>query len=673
MWRVGVDVGGTFTDLFAWEEGSGDHRTAKVLTTKWDRAVGVLQAIEAARIPFADIEFLMHGTTTATNSLIERSYPDAAFVTTEGFRDTLEIGRQHRKHLYDPYQSKPEPLIKRRNRFAVRERMSAKGETRRPLDEEQARAVARTIAEREIQAVGIGFINSYANPAHEQRMREIIRAECPGTYVVISAETRPIFREHPRFTTTAVRACMMPVMTAYFDQLAQALEGKGFKGALLILKSNGGVMGAQNAKERPEELIESGPAGGVSYAAYLTQTTSAKNVIHTDVGGTSFDASVVEDGRGLITRSYELEWEVPISVPMLDIQSVGAGGGSIGWVDDGGSLRVGPRSAGSEPGPACYGLGGTEPTITDANLILGRLNPSLGDKFRLDVAAAEKAVDRLAEKMGLSRYATAEGMIRISSETMAQAVRGVLLARARDPRDFVLASFGGAGPMHACFVAQAMNVPKVIVPVQAGVASAFGATAMDIRHDVEAFLYAPLNDVDLDRLNELYEELEAEGRRRLAADGIPQERMILQRTAQMRYVGQTYEVDAEISAGRIDKAQLPQIAETFHEAHKREYGISSDDFPIAFVALGVTAIGKLVEPPAFDYAVDANPPEPTTRKVYFAGEWLDATVHDSRRLVPGFTLSGPSIVEYADSIAVLPPRCTGQVDGSGNMMIEIAN
>ncbi|WP_035484693.1 hydantoinase/oxoprolinase family protein [Geminicoccus roseus] len=673
MWRVGVDVGGTFTDLFAWEDGSGDHRTAKVLTTKWDRAVGVLQAIEAAGIPFAKIEFLMHGTTTATNSLIERNYPDAAFITTEGFRDTLEIGRQHRRHLYDPYQVKPEPLIKRRNRFAINERISAKGEVRRPLDEQQAEEIAGIIAERGIQAVGIGFINSYANPAHEQRVREIIRARNPDVHVVISAETRPIFREHPRFTTTAIRACMMPVMTSYFDRLAEALKERDFGGALLILKSNGGVMGAQNAKERPEELIESGPAGGVSYAAYLTQTTSSKNIIHTDVGGTSFDASIVEDGKGLITRSYELEWEVPVSVPMLDIHSVGAGGGSIGWVDDGGSLRVGPRSAGSEPGPACYRRGGTEPTITDANLILGRLHPSLGNKFELDVAAAETAMDALAAKIGLSRLETAEGMIRISCETMAQAVKGVLLARARDPRDFVLASFGGAGPMHACFVAQAMNVPRVIIPVQAGVASAFGATTMDIRHDVEAFLYASLEEVDLGQLNGLFDELEAEGRRRLAADGIPYDRMILQRTAQMRYVGQTYEVDAEIPAGTITQEHLPGIAQTFHEAHKREYGVSSDDFPIAFVALGITAIGKLVEAPSFAFAASGGTSAPAARKVYFNGEWLETAVYDSGQLTPGFVLSGPGIVEYPDSIAVIPPRCRGEVDESGNLMVEIAN
>ncbi|MBB5224278.1 N-methylhydantoinase A/oxoprolinase/acetone carboxylase beta subunit [Amaricoccus macauensis] len=468
MWRVGIDVGGTFTDLFAWSEADGSYRTAKVLTTKDDRSRGVLSSIETAGIDFGDISYLMHGTTTATNALIERNYPDAAFVTTDGFRDTIEIGRQHRKSLYDPYQTKPAPLIRRRNRFSIGERMSAGGEVRRPLDETRAAEIAREIAARGIRAVGIGFINSYANPAHEQRMREILREHAPDAHIVISAETRPVFREHGRFTTTAIRACLMPIMTEYFDRLSDALSERGFKGTLLILKSNGGVMGADNAKLRPEELIESGPAGGVAYASYLTRSTGFENIIHTDVGGTSFDVSLVEKGEGLITRDYELQWEVPVSVPMLDIHSVGAGGGSVGWVDEGGSLRVGPQSAGSEPGPACYGRGGTEPTITDANLVLGRLNPSLNDKFTLDRAAAEAAIDRLAEEIGLSRLETAEGMIKISCETMAQAVKGVVVARARDPRDFVLASFGGAGPMHATFVAQAMNIPKVVIATGGG-------------------------------------------------------------------------------------------------------------------------------------------------------------------------------------------------------------
>jgi N-methylhydantoinase A len=669
-WRVGIDVGGTFTDLFAWSEADESYKTAKVLTTK-DRSRGVIQSIEAAGLPFDQISYIMHGTTTATNSLIERTYPDAAFITTQGFRDTIEIGRQHRKALYDPYQQKPVPMIRRRNRFTIDERTSVQGKVRRPLDIEAASAIARTIAERQIESVGIGFVNSYVNPAHEEQMREIVRKHNPNTHVVISAETRPIFREHPRFTTTAIRACMMPVMTAYFDSLSAALADRGFNGTLLILKSNGGVMGPENAKLRPEELIESGPAGGVAYASYLSKTTPFRNIIHTDVGGTSFDASIVEDGRGLITHSYELEWEVPVSVPMLDIHSVGAGGGSIGWVDEGGSLRVGPRSAGSEPGPACYRRGGVEPTITDANLVLGRLDPTLSNKFELDIAAAEKAIDSLGAKVGLSRLETAEGMIRISCETMAQAVRGVVVERARDPRDFVLASFGGAGPMHACFVAQAMNIPKVIIPAQAGVASAFGATAMNVRHDLEAFHYSDLASVDVDEVNRVYDRLADSASKRLGQDGLPDSSVAVHRTAQMRYVGQTYEVDVDIPPGEIAKDQIPGIAQSFHDAHRREYGVSSDDFPIAFVSLGVVAVGALKDPPVFDFSAKAVKATPSSRKVYFDGSWLDAALHNSAHLAPGDKISGPAIVEYLDSIAVLPPATSGEVDHHGNLIVSI--
>ena len=327
----------------------------------------------------------------------------------------------------------------------------------------------------------------------------------------LSAETQPVFREHGRFATTiAIRAALIPVMEDYFNRLEESLKQSGFKGRLLILKSSGGVTGVEYAKQHPEELIESGPAGGVAYAAYLSRLMGdCPNIIHTDVGGTSFDVSIVQDGKGLITRDHEIEWEVPVIVPMLDIHSVGAGGGSIGWIDKGGSLRVGPQSAGSKPGPVCYGLGGTEPTITDANLLLGRIEPTLGGKMELDKAGAEKAMENVAEQFGLSTLETADGMIRIGCENMAQAVKKVLVARGRDPRDFILASFGGAGAMHACFVAESMNVPRVIVPAFAGVASAFGATAMDLRQDLETFYFSSVAEADIDRMNEIYADLES--------------------------------------------------------------------------------------------------------------------------------------------------------------------
>lgn len=671
MWRVGVDVGGTFTDLFAWKEGRDTFATAKVLTTKHDRSIGVMEAVRKAGIELSDISLFLHGTTTATNALIERSYPDAAFITTEGFRDTLEIGRQHRKYLYDPYQTKPKPLIKRRNRFAVPQRTNVRGELRRPLDEKAACDAAQAIAERGIKSVGIGFINSYANPDHEQRMRDIVKEVIPDAHVVISADTRPVFREHARFVTTAIRTVLMPVMSAYFTQLEGGLRSQGFIGTVLILKSNGGVMGCELAKQRPEELIESGPAGGVAYASYLSRNGGYENIIHTDVGGTSFDASIVEKGKGLVTRSYELEWEVPVSVPMLDIHSVGAGGGSIGWIDDGGALRVGPHSAGAYPGPACYGGGGTEATITDANLILGRLHPSLSEKFPLDVKAAESAIDRLAARIGLSRVETAEGMIRISCETMAQAVKGVVLERSRDPRDFVLASFGGAGPMHACFVAKSMNVPKVLIPVEAGVASAFGATAMNIRHDVEGFYYGDLMTGDLTPVNDLFSKLEERARHLLTRDGVKPSDMSFARTAQMRYVGQTYEVETEIPDQLLTGSHRAAIAQAFHKAHQREYGTSTDDFPIAIVSLGITAIGAIGQPPVFSNKKSQGSGEYQSRKVYFDGDWHDSAVYSSDALHAGRMISGPAIVEYPDSCAVLPPRSQSIVDKIGNLVVTL--
>ena len=683
MWRVGVDVGGTFTDLFGWEETSGERVTAKVLTTPWDRSVGVIEAVKrAARdsveaveqsgIPFDRIACLVHGTTTATNALIERSYPDAALVTTDGFRDTIEIGRQHRKELYDPYQTKPKPLIPRRYRYTVPQRTNVKGEEERPLDVDAARRVAERIRAEGITSVAVCFINSYVNAAHERQMRDVLLEHIPDAHVMLSGETRPLFREHGRFVTTAVSAALKPVMAAYFEHLLTRLTDQGFRGSLLILKSSGGVMGVDLAKEHPEELLESGPAGGVAYAGYLAETTGERSIICADMGGTSFDVSIVEDGKGLVTREYELEFELPIILPMLDIHSVGAGGGSIGWVDTGGSLRVGPRSAGSQPGPACYGAGGSEPTVTDANLLLGRLEPTLGGKITLDRTAAERAVDGVARQLGLSIVETADAMVRISCEIMAQAVKKVIINRGRDPRDFVLTSFGGAGPMHACFVARAMDIPKVVVPAAAGVASAFGATVMDLRQDVERFLYAPVAEVDLERLNATYAELERTALDRLARDNVDAGNAALHRTAQMRYVGQTYEIETPIPAGALDRASLAEVAAAFHAAHKQEHGVSSDIFAPAFVSLGVAATAPTAALPDYTRPAGENVVAmKSTRPVSFAGAWLDCPVYNGQILAPGQRTEGPAILEYLDSVAVLPPGAHATVDPHGNLIIDV--
>ena len=683
MWRVGVDVGGTFTDLFGWEETTGERVTAKVLTTPWDRSVGVieavkkaardsLEAVEQSGIPFDQISCLVHGTTTATNALIERSYPDPALVTTQGFRDTIEIGRQHRKELYDPYQVKPKPLIRRRYRYTVPQRINVKGEEERPLDIAAAQQIAEQIQAEGIHSIAVCFINSYVNADHERQMRDILLAYIPDAHIMLSGETRPLFREHGRFVTTAVSAALKPVMSAYFDHLLERLTQQGFDGSLLILKSSGGVMGVDLAKEHPEELLESGPAGGVAYAGYLAAAIHEPSIICADMGGTSFDASIVEDGKGLVTREYELEFELPIILPMLDIHSVGAGGGSIGWVDSGGSLRVGPRSAGSQPGPACYGNGGTEPTITDANLLLGRLEPTLGGKINLDRRAAEQAVSTVAEQLGLSTVETADAMIQISCEIMAQAVKKVIINRGRDPRDFVLTSFGGAGPMHACFVARAMNIPKVIVPAAAGVASAFGATVMDVRQDVEQFMYAPIGEVDLDRLNSAYAELERTARTLLARDNVSAENVLINRTAQMRYVGQTYEIETPIPDGALTKDALVTIADTFHAVHEQEHGVSSDIFDPALVSLSLAATAPTAAlPPYKSVATENVVAMKSSRSVYFSGEWIACPIYNGQILQPGSELQGPAILEYLDSVAVLPPGARATIDIQGNLIIQV--
>ncbi|MGR8919751.1 MAG: hydantoinase/oxoprolinase family protein, partial [Gammaproteobacteria bacterium] len=567
---------------------------------------------------------------------------------------------------------KPRPIIRRRFRYTLNERVDVNGEVVRPLDEQAARAVAEKIRDAGIQSVAVCFINAYRDTRHEVRMREILEEVCPGVSVVLSGETAPVFREHGRFSTTAIRAALIPVMQEYFERLEKVLEQAGFSGALRILKSSGGITGVDHAKSHPEELIESGPAGGVAYAVYLSRILEdCDNIIHTDVGGTSFDVSIVENGRGLITRDHEIEWEVPVIVPMLDIHSVGAGGGSIGWVDEGGSLRVGPRSAGSAPGPACYGLGGTEPTITDANLLLGRIEPNLGGKMSLDKDAAEKALAGLGEQVGLEAVATADGMIRIGCENMAQAVKKVLVARGRDPRDFILASFGGAGAMHACFVARSMNVPRVIVPANAGVASALGATAMDLRQDVEAFFYTPVAEADLDEAEAVYRRLRAEAIERLKADGVDEDRIETERSAQMRYVGQTYEVETPIPERPLKASDKPELAETFHRCHKMEHGVSSDDFDPAFVSLSVTATGRTEMPPPMRLEQTGSDPAKSRRDIYFDGEWHDCTVFNGHALTPDAVIDGPCIIEYDHACAILPPETSAKADSYGNLMIDV--
>lgn len=674
MWTVGIDVGGTFTDLYARNAQTGEACTGKVLTTPRDRVLGVMGAIADARLKPSEIGLLVHGTTTATNALIERSFPTAAMITTEGFRDVLEIGRMHREHLYRPYQTKPEPLIRRRHRHVLRERTTAKGVVETPVDLAELDRIIDHITEDGVKSVAVCLINSYVNPANEQAVAARVAERLPGVAVVTSAEVKPIFREHTRFSTTAVRAVLLPVMASYFERLQTVLEAEGFGGKLMILKSNGGMMSVGQARTRVEELVESGPAGGIGYAAQITGMTGYQNIIHTDVGGTSFDTSIVEGGRGLITREYEIEFDVPVAVPMLDIRSIGAGGGSLGWIDAGGSLRVGPMSAGSEPGPACYGRGGTRPTITDANLVLGRLSPDLSGKFTLDLQAARRAVATLAKPLGISVEACAEGMIRIATEAMAQAVKIVLASRGRDPRDYALASFGGAGPMHACAVAAALQTPAVIVPRYSGVASAYGATRLPLKHDEEVFHFASFGAAALPQVQSRLAAIEGQAVAALMAQGAAAAEVKVSRVMRMRYAGQTFEVDVEQDAAAIAVGDTAALAEAFHATHAREFGVRSDDFAIEIVALAVTAEALPGEPVAGDSDPPPPPPPssatPVTRPVFFNGDWAEAPVITTAAASRS-EVAGPAMIEDTHTCIVVPPGWRARFDSHLNCILEV--
>lgn len=675
MFRIGVDIGGTFTDLYAWDEDNptaAGVRTAKVLSTPHDPSVGVLDALAQAEIAPSQISTFVHGTTIATNALIERKYPEPALITTAGFRDVLEIGRQRRKALYDPYQVKPKPLISRRNRYAIKEKLGSRGEVVVPLDLDHLREVVTEIRDRGIKNVAIAFINSYQSGKHERLAADLVRELIPDAQIALSSETRPKVRELGRFTTTAIRAAMLPVVGDYMSRLEQQLAEQGSTAPLYIVKSNGGMMSSTAAKERPEELIESGPAGGVAAGAYIGRLIDEPNMLVTDVGGTSYEAALLENGRGLVTDEYELEWEMPVIVPMLDIRSIGAGGGSIAWIDDGGSLRVGPQSAGAVPGPACYGRGGEKPTVTDANVVLGRISPDLGGKFTLDIEAAKAAVKTVADQLGMTVPECAEGIIKIATEGMAGAIRMVSSDRGRDPRDHTIVAFGGAGGLHAFDVAQASGVEKIIVPPYAGVACAFGAITMDVRHDLETTFFTGLDELDFDALNAAYAELENEARRMIVEDGADADSISLDRFAAMRYVGQSYEVTTPIPAGELGPESLPEISQAFYSEHEREYGLYSTEFSMAMVNLRVTAVG-LTEKPSDDSMAGSaaeEQGEPGSREVFFDGSYHTVPVYDSSSAPAGTQISGPAIVEQEHGVVVVPKAAQAHVDRYGHIIVE---
>lgn len=676
--RLGIDVGGTFTDLYAYDPGRNVAIVQKVPSTPSDFKEGVFNVIEKANIDLKHVEYFIHGSTICTNAIIQGTCPATPLITSEGFQDLMAIGRYHRMSLYDPYQQKPPPLVKRRHTFGVPERIASTGEIIKALDREKAQEVSKMIRELNVKSVCVGFQNAYANPKHEEEMKDILTKDSPDLFVSISS-TIPKIRELKRYTTAAVRAMLWPVMGTYVRQLTEGLARRGFQGKTLFVGNNGGMIDSSYAVERPELMLLSGPAAGIGGALFIAGEIGRQNILTMDMGGTSCDVSIHEGGEGSITMTTEreIDFDMPLSVPTVDVRSIGAGGGSIAWIDKGGSIRVGPQSAGAIPGPACYGRGGEEPTVTDANLLLGRLGIDSMQRggIKLDAELAKRAVEKIAKALKLDLMEAAQGIIRIVNENMAATIRQVSLERGRDPRNFHLLAGGAAGPMHAAFIADIMGIPEVIIPGSAGVLSALGCTVVDLRHDFERTFYSPVAEVNIEEFNSIFQTLDHQGRKILEEEEIPKKNIVVIRKAMMRYIGQTYEVETPVPSGNIAKRQLNQIVNDFHREHMKEYGFSRQDAPVAIVDVRSTAIGKLGKRALMSYSKGRKTLDYARkgqREVFFEGVGFTNTpIYEGEKMSPGNMIEGPGILEWRDFTAVIPPKKSASMDQWKNIIINM--
>jgi N-methylhydantoinase A/oxoprolinase/acetone carboxylase beta subunit len=679
--RVGVDIGGTFTDVVGL---AGDQAVyvAKVPSTPADLIHGVRRGVarllEVSGHAAADISAFMHGTTIATNAILEQKGARLGLLATAGFEDTLEIGRQNRARMYDLFLDAQTPvfLAPRRRRIGVAERIDAAGQVVTPLDEAGVRRAVRTLVEREqVEAIAVCYLFSFVNPAHEERTRALIGEEAPGLTVSLSCEVDPTFREYERTCLTAFDAYVRPVISRYLVALAGALREMGIAVDLQIMQSRGGISSGQAAVARPVTTVLSGPAAGVIGGKFAGERSGHKNLITLDIGGTSCDVALVREGKPLLSTQGRIAG-FPMRVPLVDVTTIGAGGGSIAWLDPGGGLRVGPRSAGADPGPACYGKGGTEPTVTDATLLLGYLDPRFfaGGDLELRPDLAEAAVARVGRAIGKSVRETAEGIVRIINARMADAIRLVSVQRGLDPRQFTLVAFGGAGPVHAGALARALGISTVLVPESPGVLSAFGLLVADVEYDHARTFRARADRVDFARATAILAELAALGHEKLRQDRAPLDRVTVSRFADMRYVGQSYELEVPLPPALGPETIGLAVAE-FHDLHRRVYGHASPADAVEFVNLrSVCALA--FPPPRLATTVRGGRLEDAvraTRPVVFPGGGVPVRtpVYGRARLPTGVRIPGPAIVEQADTTTVIAPGETAQLDECQNLVIAL--
>ena len=670
--RVACDVGGTFTDICVLNESSGRMHVAKVPTTP-DPIEGVLAGIEAGDVALKDIVLFSHGTTLATNALITRRFPPAVMITTKGFRDTIEIRRGNRDDLWDTYKEMAKPYIRRRDRLVVSERIDFSGAIITPLDDGEARNLARIVKKRGVKTVAICFANAFMNPANEQQMRNILAAEVPDATISLSSDILPEIFEHERFSTTVANAVLAPVVGSYARRLESRMKEGGYDEDVLLLHSGGGVMTAKSAEKFAARLSASGIAAGAIASRFVAEHAGFKNSIGLDMGGTSTDVSLCEDGELRVTKEWFVEYGYPICFPSIEVLTIGAGGGSLAWIDAAKSLRNGPQSAGSTPGPACYGRGGDNPTNCDANVVLGRLSDRLaGGKVSLDRALAVDAVRRgVAEPLGMSVEDAALAVLKVANANMADAVRLLSIRRGHDPRDFALVAFGGAGPLHGAALARDLSIPVVLVPPNPGVTSALGCLLVDIQHDVTQMFLSKVEDVAIPDLEAAYSALEIEGRARLQNEGVPNDRMVFQRKIDMRYLGQWRALSVSLSA---PVTSIDEAVATFHVEHGREHNYSRPGAPVEIYRISVIATGLTPKARFAKFDLTDEKPAPVgTRMVRF--DELDASVEtpvfDRALLKAGMKVVGPAMIDQLDSTTVVPPGITAEIDLSMTIVMRI--
>ncbi len=669
--RVAVDVGGTFTDVCIMDEDSGEISIEKTPSTPQDPMIAILNGVRDANIDLADVSLFSHGTTVATNALITRRLPRTAMICTEGFRDVVEIRRSNKEDLWDTYKDVAKPYIPRRDRLTVKERVDVHGTVTQPLAEDEARRVATILKRRGVESVAVCFINAYVNGENERRMRDVLAEIMPGVPVSISSQIMPEIFEHERFSTTMANAVVSPVVVDYVSGLNDKLVEGGYARDLLLLHSGGGVMTPASVKDFAARLAGSGIAAGAIASRFIGNLCGFPNSIGFDMGGTSTDVSLAYEGESRITKDWYIEFGYPIRFPSIEVLTIGAGGGSLAWRDEGGSLRNGPQSAGADPGPACYANGNEVATNSDANVVLGRLGTSLaGGDIILDPALAEKAVkETVAGVFGMELHQAAEAIIDVANANMANAVRLLSISRGYDPRDFALVAFGGAGALHGAAVAKELSIPTVIVPPNPGVTSAMGCLLVDIQHDFSDSFMADAASTRPEDLEAAFEKIERDALERLRHEGVAPGDIVLQRSAEMMYQGQWRSLSVTVPS---KVASVDDLIEGFHAEHQREYNFRRDDAPVSIFRVAIKATGMVPKAELPSHPVVANTPEPDGhRDVWFDGKAHNAAIYDRAKLTAGAEISGPAIVEQIDSTTVIPPETSASVDTYLNILIRV--